>query len=179
MIGSTYIEFDKATTKGKSLIRTGENPTFGLLIICGINLGLRISDLLQLTFKQLNSDAITIVEKKTGKTRVLQVNDNIKEVLKYFEDEVNYGLGGHCFVSQKGSVYSTQQVNRLIQKHFKGNVSSHSLRKSFGRRVWENHNESDKALLYLSEIFNHTSPSVTRKYLGIRAEELADVYLSL
>lgn len=53
MTGSTYIEFDKATSKAKKLIRTSENPNFGLLIICGINLGLRIDDLLHLTFEQL------------------------------------------------------------------------------------------------------------------------------
>lgn len=181
MTGSTYIEFDKATATAKKLIRSGESPNFGLLVICGINLGLRIDDLLGLTFDQLKKDEFTITEGKTNKQRTLQVNDNIKEALRYFEDNLTYEKGGHPFTSQKGSVYSVQHVNRLMKQHFPTpkNVSSHSLRKSFGRRVWENNGKSDEALLYLSEIFSHSSPAITRKYLGIRAEEIRDIYLNL
>ena len=58
-------------------------------------------------------------------------------------------------------------------------LSSHSLRKSFGRQCYEKNNESEKALMYLSEMFNHTSPSITRKYLGIRQEELNNIYMTL
>ena len=66
-----------------------------------------------------------------------------------------------------------------MKKYFKGKVSSHSLRKSFGRRVWSNDNESERSLIYLSELFNHSSSLTTRIYLGIRQEELNDIYLNL
>jgi site-specific recombinase XerD len=88
------------------------------------------------------------------------------------------------FISQKKSVYTVQQINRKLKAVFSKeakelNISSHSLRKSFGRRVYETNNESEKALNYLSELFNHTSLAVTRRYLGIRQEELNNIYLSL
>ncbi|WP_405226331.1 hypothetical protein [Dokdonia sp. Asnod1-B02] len=98
MTGSTYIDFDKATAKGRKLIRNGDNPNFGLLIICGINLGLRIGDLLTLTFEQLKQDEFTITEEKTGKKRTLQVNDNIKFILPHFKHPDSF----KCFRSQKG-----------------------------------------------------------------------------
>lgn len=85
MVGSTYIDFDKANNKGLTLIRKSENPNFGLLIIVGVNLGLRISDLLSLTFEQLRSEELDIIEKKTGKKRKLKINDNIKHAVKYFD----------------------------------------------------------------------------------------------
>lgn len=177
MKGSTYIDFDKANSKGLKLIRSNENPNFGLLIITGINLGLRISDLLSLTFGDLRKDEIIVLEQKTKKRRKLKINDNIKHALRFFENEKDSFC---CFRSQKKSVYSVQQVNRLIKSYFSGsNISSHSLRKSFGRRVWDNNNQSEKALLYLSELFGHQSISTTRKYLGIRQEELDDIYLNL
>jgi site-specific recombinase XerD len=78
-------------------------------------------------------------------------------------------------------VYSIQSINRLLKVIFKKeakslNISTHSMRKSFGRKVYENCGESEKALNYLSELFNHTSLSVTRRYLGIRQEELNNIY---
>jgi len=177
MTGSTYLDFDKAQGKAMRLIKTGENPVFGLLIISGINLGLRIGDLLDLTFCQLRSNSITITEAKTNKKRTLKVNRNIHTALDYFKEEPD---NFHAFRSQKNSVYSIQQVNRLIKKYFKGSdITSHSLRKTFGRQVWNNNQQSEKALLYLCELFNHTSVAITRKYLGIRQEELDDIYMNL
>ena len=67
-----------------------------------------------------------------------------------------------------------------MKQNFKGDdISTHSLQKAFGRRVWENNNESEKALLYLSDSFNHTSIAITRNYLGLRKEELNDIYMNL
>lgn len=180
MKGSTYVNFEKANMEGLKLIRRNKNSNFGLLIICGCNLGLRISDLIKLTFNQLKQDEIILIEQKTKKKRILQINDNIKSALHYFESDTNFKNGGYCFLSQKGTKYSSQQVNRLLKSYFKGTrISTHSLRKSFGRRVWENNGKSDEALIYLSEIFNHSNMSITRKYLGIRQEELNDIYLNL
>ena len=118
MTGSTYIDFDLATKTAQKLIRSKDNPNFGLLIVCGINLGLRINDLLKLNFTQLKKEEITIVEQKTKKQRTLQINDNIKDVLRYFENDLTYELNGNPFTSQKGSVYSTQHVNRLLKGYF-------------------------------------------------------------
>ena len=92
---------------------------------------------------------------------------------------------GLIFLSQKNTVISTQQVNKLLQEvafsyllpsHC---ISTHSLRKTFGRRVYEMSNKSENSLMYLSELFNHSSMRLTRIYLGIKQEELNDIYLNL
>lgn len=138
-------------------------------------------DVLNLTFQQLRDNEIEINETKTGKRRVMAINDNIKEALTKFDESYT----GLAFKSQKNSVYSTQQINRKLKNIFakeinKGlHISSHSLRKSFGRHVYSINNESENALIKLSELFNHTSSGITRKYLGLRQEELNDIYLSL
>lgn len=177
MTGSTYLDFDKAQAKAMRLIKTKENPTFGLLVITGVNLGLRISDLLSLTYSDLRSNTITVIEKKTSKKRQLRINGNIHAAMAFFTEENG---SFHAFRSQKGTVYSSQQVNRLMKQYFKGpDITTHSLRKTFGRQVWNNNQQSEKALLYLSELFNHTSVAITRKYLGLRQEELDDIYMNL
>jgi len=54
--------------------------------------------------------------------------------------------------------------------------SSHTLRKTFGRKVYENHNQSEHALVLLMDLFNHSSIKITRLYLGLRQEEMNNVY---
>ena len=39
--------------------------------------------------------------------------------------------------------------------------------------------QSEMALIKLSELFNHSTPQITRRYLGLRQEELLEVYDSL
>lgn len=174
MTGSDFIDFDKALNLGMKLIKSQENPNFGLLIVTGINLGLRIENLLQIKYEDLRNENLVIIEGKTGKKRNLAINSNIKKAVAYFE---NYK--GFAFKSQKKTIYCPQHVNRLLKKYFKGKISSHSLRKTFGRRVWENDQQSERSLIFLSEIFSHSSISVTRIYLGIRQEELNNIYINL
>ena len=179
MTGSTYLDYDKTLNKAFKMLKDDKLKSFGLFIICGTNLGLRIDDLIRLSFEQLRSDTIDITEGKTKKKRSLKVNEHIKLALTYFDDD----LKGYAFKSQKGTPFSSQHINRLLKKHFKGigggTVSSHSLRKTFGRRVFETNNESEKSLIYLSQLFNHSSTQVTRTYLGIQQEELDNIYMNL
>ena len=173
-----YLNFDTATNKAIKLLST-KDKKIGLYILVSINSGLRAGDVQDLTWEQLRSDVITLTERKTKKGRTIAVNDAIKKALNHFDNSK-----GYAFTSQKGGVITIQQLNRKLKSIFsneaKGNnISTHSLRKTFGRRVYENNNESEKALMYLSELFNHTSISVTRIYLGIRQEELNNIYINL
>jgi integrase len=175
---SNYIDFDKASAIANRLIKEKKEKAFGLYIIVAINTGLRIGDILKMSSKELFNGSKTFREEKTKKAKTVVFNDAIKTALSTFEltDE-------SIFKSQKDTVFSPQQINRKIKKHFKQpkdkNYSSHSLRKSFGRRVYENNNQSEHALMKLSELYNHSSLKITRGYLDITQEELNDVYMSL
>lgn len=178
---SDYLNFDTTLNKGLKIIKSDKNYKMGFLIVFGINAGLRISDILELKHEDLENDSISLVEAKTNKKRVIRLNDNIKNaysLLKQRDSQTN----GYVFTSNQNTVYSSQYVNRKLKEIFGSktlNISSHSLRKTFGRQVWSNNGESDKALLYLSELFNHSSQSITKRYLGIRQEELDNIYMSL
>ena len=176
-----YLNFDSTLNKAIKLIKNDKNYKLGFLVVLGINSGLRISDLLSLKFSDLESDSITLLEKKTNKKRIIRINDNIKNALDLLKTRVEVHEG-FIFTSNQNTVYSTQYVNRKIKELFgakKLSVSTHSLRKTFGRQVYSNNNETEKALLYLSDLFNHSSPAITKRYLGIRQEELDDIYMSL
>ena len=79
---SDYLNFDSTLNKAIKLIKNDKNYKLGFLVVLGINSGLRISDLLSLKFRDLESDSITLLEKKTNKKRIIRINDNIKTVVK-------------------------------------------------------------------------------------------------
>ena len=57
------------------------------------------------------------------------------------------------------------------------NFSCHSLRKTFGRQVYNmNGDSAELALIKLMELFNHSSVAITKRYLGLRTEELLQTY---
>ena len=183
---SDYIDYDKALNKGLSLLKDEKKAIIGFYIIFSINSGLRISDVLKLKHKDLEKDQIIIEEKKTKKVRKIMLNHIVKKSysqLKALLIKKNaFDNDAYIFVSQKNSIYKTQSINNLLKRTFnfkKLQISSHSLRKSFARRVYSNNNESENALILLSDIFGHSSIAITRRYLGIRQETIDNVYLTL
>jgi site-specific recombinase XerD len=184
---SDYLDFDKVLNKGLNLLKDNKKCRIGFYIIFSINTGLRVSDILKIKHKDLTGDKLNITEKKTKKQRKITLNDVVKSAyskltLKLKEQNITFNDEDYIFISQKGSVYKTQSINDILKTIFNSKslqISSHSLRKSFARRCYQNLNESEYALVLLSDIFSHSSIAITRRYLGIRQETISNVYLSL
>ena len=162
-----------------------ENFKMSLLIALGCFTGLRISDILALRWEQiLSTEEFTIIEKKTGKKRVLRLNSQLQQhIQECYEHIQPIGLKAPILVSQKGTVFTIQRIN-VILKEIKRkyrlkvkNFSCHSLRKTFGRQVYNMNSEnSELALVKLMELFNHSSLAITKRYLGLRLEEILETY---
>jgi len=187
---SDFIDYDKAMLKGRELLWNDKQMVIGFYIIFSINTGLRVSDVLNIKHSFLKDltpgDYLNVTEKKTKKIRKIQINDKILDAYLYLSKKLTeqrkYNSEGFVFTSQKNMVFATISLNRILKQIFAGyaeNISTHSLRKSFGRRVYDSHQQSEHSLIVLSEMFNHTSMAITRRYLGIRQEEIDNVYLSL
>ena len=162
-----------------------ENYKMSLLIALGCFTGLRISDILALRWNQILSvSEFTIIEKKTGKQRTLRLNPQLQEhIQECYEHIQPIGVKAPILVSQKGTIFTIQAINRIlkdIKKKYKvkiKNFSCHSLRKTFGRQVYNMNSEnSELALVKLMELFNHSSVSITKRYLGLRQEEILETY---
>lgn len=178
---SDCIDFDICKRVGLKLVTGDKTRIFGLYILTSIYTGLRMSDVLNIQWSILDNSTYTTREKKTGKAKTITLNSVLIEILNKYK---NNGDGGYIFKSQKGTVYSKQSINRLMKLHFKNeanasNISSHSLRKSFGNRIYVSHGKTDGILHLLSEMFNHSSVNITRKYLGLKQEQYDNIYLSL
>jgi integrase len=159
------------------------------LISIGVYTGLRISDLLQLKYSDiLHNSILTINEGKTKKIRKIKLNQDLKNIVeRIYVKQGGYKLNEYIFNNRFG----TKPINRsyvntklkYIFLYYKikidGNVSSHLFRKTLARRVMEVTKYSSESLILLMDIFGHSSPSITKRYLGIRDQEIFNVYDSL
>jgi integrase len=176
----------------KSLISKLERDKefkFCLLVSIGVFTGLRISDLLKLNFSQFeNSEILDIQEQKTKKTRKIKINPDLKVIVDRLRLKMGVvDLDTLIFVNKYGTKpidksYVNVKLKELL-KHYNvqvdGNASSHLFRKTLGNRVLRLNNYSNEAVILLMDLFSHSSPAVTKRYLGIREKEIYDVYDSI
>ena len=179
-----YLVWSDAMNLIRKLAKDG-NYKISLLIALGCFTGLRISDILALRWSQiLYTEEFTIIEKKTGKQRTLRLNPQLqKHIQECYEQIKPIGIKAPILVSQKGTIFTVQAINRILKEIKKKyrlkikNFSCHSLRKTFGRQVYTMNGEnSELALVKLMELFNHSSVSITKRYLGLRQEEILQTY---
>ena len=175
----------------KSLIlklERDQNYKYCLLISIGVFTGLRISDLLQLTFNQFENEFLTIVEQKTKKTRKIKINPDLKLIVDRIRHKMKVtNLDQFIFINRYGiKPIDKSWVNVNLKKIFKqygiqteGNISSHLFRKTLGNRVLKLNNYSNESIVLLMELFGHSSMAITKKYLGLREREVMSVYDSL
>ena len=184
-----YLPWDSAIALVRKLYNDGQYR-MSLLLGCGFFFGLRISDLRMLTWNQiLSNDSFVVIEQKTGKRREIKINKGFQKHIKDCHDAMRVQDDSKpCFLNRFGEIISIQMINRdlkVIKFKYRvpvNNFSTHTCRKTWARKIWETENSlgrGELALLKLSEILNHSAPSITRRYIGLRQEELGEVYDSL
>jgi integrase len=181
---SDALQWNDALNLIHRLYRDG-NYRLSLLIGCGCFFGLRISDLRTLRWNMLlDGEKFELNEKKTGKYRVVKINQDFQKHIRECYDALRItDPSEYCFLSTKKVVFSTQRINVLLKEIKQRynlkieNFSTHTLRKTFGRKVVEMAGENaEVALIKLMELFNHSSLAITKRYLGLRQEELLETY---
>lgn len=161
-----------------------------LLITMGCYFGLRIGDLLSIKWTDvMDKEELQIKESKTKKLRIITINDKVVDAINVCSNELrlnnDHWNSEYVFANQWGGQLSVSYINKRLKVIFQKynvrvqNPSSHTLRKSFGKHVFEMDNQSERSLIYLSEIFGHSSSSITRKYIGLTSEKIKDMYLNL
>jgi len=183
---SDYIPWDRAMDLIMGLFRDG-NYRMSLLVGCGCFFGLRIGDLRRLSWSQIiRGEEFVVNEHKTGKRRVIRINAGFQKHIRSCHRALGITDDSQfCFLNRFGNVSSVQMINRqlkLMKYRYNldvQNISTHSLRKTWARQIYENENAAgrgEQALLKLSELMNHSAPSITRRYIGLRQQELDAVY---
>jgi len=185
---TTSMDWDDFKSLISKLERDGDYK-FSLLISIGVFTGLRISDLLQLRYNQFEeTEILTVTEIKTKKQRRIKINQDLKEIVARLKSKMNIvDTNKFIFINRYGTKpIDKSYVNVKLKEIFKryniileGNASSHLFRKTLGNRVLRLNNYSSESIILLMELFSHSSPAMTKKYLGIREKEIHDVYDSV
>jgi integrase len=160
-----------------SLLLRRHKPIYHDVFKIGLQLSLRISDLLSLRYDQLDLDnrALTLVETKTGKTKDIRINNTAIEIIKrrrtenpkdvwLFQVSSNRSKNkpiGRCTVSR---VFQDVAVTLGL------NFNTHSLRKSRGKAMFD----ANEPIALISKVLNHSNVESTMRYLGIsRKQEMS------
>ena len=164
------------------------------LFVFGINTALRISDILSLKWNDVydfETDTVkthvTLTEQKTRKINSVHINSHVKKaILKLLRHNYSKNMkvtaADYIFTSQKSrsSHLSRAQAFRIIRAaaehlHINGNIGCHSMRKTFGYFA----SKSRISPNLIMSIYNHSTYSVTRHYLGIDQDERDFVFKAI
>lgn len=183
---------EEADTNGKRKIACRNK----MLFIIGINIGVRASDLRLLTWdfffekgvdgKLRFRKSYNLRPKKTSKNNKyvqLYFNDSVRKIINwYIEQYPIENINDYVFKSRKGdgpiTVRAMWDVIKSAAKEagIEQNIGSHTLRKTFCRRVYDKANDKGQALVLLQRVLNHSSSAVTAAYLGLYDDEIEDAF---
>lgn len=151
------------------------NPRNYLLFVFGLNSGLRVSDLLQLKKRDVMGTHVIVQEMKTRKEKPFYINSTLRRSIdKYAKNLKDYD---YLFTSNKKDPngkprpISRGQAWKILNKCARQcglvRIGTHSMRKTFGYHMYK----KDKNVAALMELFNHSSPDITLRYIGINQDE--------
>ena len=161
-----------------------DRPRDRLLFVLGINSGLRVQDILVLKVSDVRTcsigDRVSIKEKKTGKENVFIMNKEIKTALDEYLRCAKRQDDHYLFKSRKGQNYplTTYAVTMMVQRwcdeiNLKINAGAHTLRKTWCYQQ----RQMGSSWELLAKRLNHSTPSITRRYLGVQEEEVEEILM--
>ena len=146
----------------------------------GLNLALRISDLLNLTYEEFaGGETITVIEQKTGKSRTIKLNDKAQTIVKQrqalnpndkylFQSVGNRAKKLQKPLSRETVARKFAEVGEIIGVH----LGTHSMRKTRGWAMWD----AGVSLEVIARVLNHSSPAVTMRYIGLEQADINKTY---
>lgn len=169
-----YKEIIESMNAGFSGMRP--NPRVATALVLEANLGIRISDILDLKLADIIKDGdryrLDITEQKTGKVRTFTVPFPIYQYIE------NYCLRNKIAKNERIFPISERSVQSILKMTcdylgYEG-ISTHSFRKFYATEIYKK-NGYDIALV--QHLLQHSSPAVTQRYIGIEPEKVENAIL--
>jgi len=162
---------------GKLIRNARGNSLYADIWLFGLQVALRISDLLDITYEQALTGRLLVKESKTGKPRNIDLNSRAVEIVQR-RREAN---PDHTYLFQVDSNRAKNKpVSRIaVACAFKAvgdelgiQLGTHSMRKTRG---WLMHS-AGVSIEKIAKVLNHSSPAVTMAYIGLTQAEIDSTY---
>lgn len=172
---SQYQTIIRTIRSGNGTLRA--NPRIASALIAEANLGMRIGDILRLRLCDIVKDGnryrLDVIEEKTGKVRKFSVPEAIYTFFCDYCREQKIPADAPMFPISV----------RAVQKHLKAvcdllgydNISTHSFRKWYATDIYEANGHD---IVLVQQLLQHSSPMVTRRYIGIADEKIENAIAS-
>lgn len=177
-----------ATPKGGTPARRRVAYRNFVLFTVGISIGLRISDLVRLKVSDFSADKLYIIEQKTGKGREVALDARLREMVRQYAEDLHLATNGYLFWTACGTDHLTPKTvnDKIMRPAAIGlgldprSYGTHTLRKTFAYQYYKAANAISRergyrALSVLCRELNHSSEAITLRYIGIDAEESAEI----
>ena len=145
----------------------------------GVNLSLRISDLLKLEYENLNipERSLRLIESKTKKSKTIRLNEAAIKVIekRKADNPADIWLFQVNSNRAKNKPISRVSVSRVFKEAGEVvglTIGTHSMRKSRGMAMYSEGVPIEK----IAKVLNHSNTSSTLRYLGITNQEVLDTY---
>lgn len=161
-----------------------KGQVYGDIWRVGVNMALRIGDLLALTFEDMKGDVLVVNEQKTGKARSVEIAPQVKEIVKRRRSDHPDHV--YLFQSTSNRVKNSPEpkpMNRSgVSRAFKevGEMASigvhlgtHSMRKTWGHALYS----QGVSIERIASSLNHSTPAVTMRYIGITKQEISNLHI--
>jgi integrase len=164
-----------------------DKPRDHLLFVIGINTAFRVSDLLELTYRDVMDEKqnlhthFKLKETKTDKNNKVIMTKGVQKALKaYIKENYNGDLDEYIFKSRKGNgPIQRKSAWRIIDDAARTiglkEIGAHSLRKTFAYHQYK----AGTDIILLQDMLNHSSPAITLRYIGITQDEKDRAVLAL
>ncbi|WP_158737344.1 tyrosine-type recombinase/integrase [Alteribacillus sp. YIM 98480] len=146
-----------------------------LLFVMGINTGLRISEILALSIKDVYQSNGEPVDFLKLKREDVYLNAQVRRALRWFVKKHPFSNPeSYLFLSSRGeTAISRQQAYRIINQAAENvglaeKIGPHTLRKTFGYHAYK----MGIAVSLIQRRFCHHTPAETLRYIGINKEQV-------
>ncbi|ESW39143.1 tyrosine-type recombinase/integrase [Pseudomonas taiwanensis] len=165
------------TISRKLTINAKGNTLYADIWRFGVNTALRISDLLSITFEEVQGSRLVVKESKTGKTRDIELNVAAKAIIErrraahpahtyLFEVDSNRAKG------KPVSRVAVANAFKAVGDEMSLQLGTHSMRKTRG---WLMYN-GGVSIERICQVLNHSSPAVTMRYIGLTQADVDATY---
>jgi len=149
----------------QNMINSTNNIKHRLIIQMMYSAGLRISEVINLKWQDIDSDRniIHIKLSKGKKDRIVMLSQKVKENLKNLNEQKNY-----VFITNRNKKYTQRTIQEIINKTAKKagitkQISPHKLRHSFATHLLENGTD----IRYIKDLLGHSDIKTTLIYTKV------------